>query len=87
MQNLTLKFVIHLFMNSKSAINKKANIENMRKAIDQFHGQCVLQILMLTRKCIILNYIPHETITCDDRDPTWINKDIKELIDEKNQAY
>ena len=36
---------------------------------------------------IIRNYIPHETITCDDRDPHSINKDIKELIHEKNQAY
>ena len=36
---------------------------------------------------IILNDVPHETITCDDRDPPWINKDIKELIHEKNQAY
>ena len=26
-------------------------------------------------------------IICDDRDPPWINKDIKELIHEKNQAY
>ena len=40
-----------------------------------------------TIKNIIRNYIPHETITCDDRDPPWIIKDIKELIHEKNQAY
>ena len=40
-----------------------------------------------TIKNIILNYIPHETITCDLRDPPWINEDIKELIHEKNQAY
>ena len=40
-----------------------------------------------TIKNIILNDVPHETITCDDRDPPWINKDIKELIHEKNQAY
>ena len=39
-----------------------------------------------TIKNIILNYIPHETITCVDRDPPCINKDIKELIHEKNQA-
>ena len=38
-------------------------------------------------KNIIRNYTPHETITCDDRDPPWTNKDIKELIHEKNQAY
>ena len=40
-----------------------------------------------TIKNITRNYIPHETITCDDRDPPWIKKDIKELIHEKNQAY
>ena len=33
------------------------------------------------------NYIPHETITCDDRDPAQINKDIKQLILDKNHAY
>ena len=37
-----------------------------------------------TIKNIVQNYIPHETITCVDRDPPWINKDIKELIHEKN---
>ena len=39
-----------------------------------------------TIKNIIRNYIPYETITCDDRDPRWLNKDIKELIHEKNQG-
>ena len=32
------------------------------------------------------NQVPHETITCDDRDPPWINKDIKQLILDKNHA-
>ena len=39
-----------------------------------------------TLKNIIRNYIPHEAITCDDKDPPSINKDIKKLIHEKNQA-
>ena len=30
---------------------------------------------------------PHETIACDDKDPTWFNKNIKQLIQEKNNAY
>ena len=30
-----------------------------------------------TIRNIIRYYIPHETVTCDDRDPTCINKDIK----------
>ena len=32
-----------------------------------------------TIKSIMSNYIPHETIICNDRDPPWINKDAKQL--------
>ena len=35
-------------------------------------------------KDILCNFIPHETVTCDDRDPSWINSKIKGLIQEKN---
>ena len=38
-------------------------------------------------KTILSNYIPHETITCDNRGSPWINKNIKKLILEKKQAY
>ena len=30
-----------------------------------------------TVKNVILNYIPYEAISGDDRDPPWINKNIK----------
>ena len=33
------------------------------------------------------NYIPHETITCDDRDTPWINSKIKQLIQEIDNTY
>ena len=36
---------------------------------------------------IIQNFIPHETIICDDRDPPWINKEINKLMLEKNLAF
>ena len=39
-----------------------------------------------TMKNILCNFIPHETVTCDDRDPPWINSKIKGLIQEKNIA-
>ena len=38
-------------------------------------------------KNIMPNYISDETITCNDRDPPWIKKDIKQLILDKNHAY
>ena len=46
-----------------------------------------VNLLNKTIKNIIGNYIPHETITYGDWDPPWINKDIKDLIYEENQAY
>ena len=33
------------------------------------------------------NDLPHETTICNDRDPPWINKDIKQLILDKHHAY
>ena len=40
-----------------------------------------------TIKNIIYIYIPHQTITSDDRYPLWINKNIKQLILDKDHAY
>ena len=40
-----------------------------------------------TAKNILSNYILHETITCDDKDPTWFNKNIEQLIREKNNTH
>ena len=31
---------------------------------------------------IMKNFIPHETVVCDDKDPPWFNKRIKTLIQE-----
>ena len=36
-----------------------------------------------TIKNILSNFIPHETITFDDRDPPWMNSQVKHLIDER----
>ena len=44
-------------------------------------------MLNKTIKNIMSNYIPHETITRHDRDPPWINKDIKQLTLDKDYAY
>ena len=40
-----------------------------------------------TIKNIFSNFIHHDKVTCDDRDPPWINKNIKQLIQEKNNTY
>ena len=33
------------------------------------------------------NLVSHETVTCDYRDPPWINNNIKQLVQEKNNTY
>ena len=36
-----------------------------------------------TRSNVLNNYIPHETIICDDQDPPWINNKVKKALQEK----
>ena len=36
---------------------------------------------------IVRNFIPHETVLCDDRDPPWFNNKIKSLIQEKKITF
>ena len=68
----------------------------IRRAIDQFDWVRALSNVNVDEKVyfftktllnIIQNFIPHETIICDDRDPPWINKEIKKLMVEKNLAF
>ena len=76
--------------------NEKVNVDHIRRSIDEFSWErCFANISVnnkvhmfnKTIKNIMSNYIPHETIICDDRDSPWINKDIKQLILDKNHAY
>ena len=73
---------------------KQANIELIRQAIDNFDWNRALDNVSPNRQVsifndtilnIISNFIPHETILCDDRDPPWINSKIKKVIREKNK--
>ena len=75
---------------------ERANTELMRRAIDQFDWLRALSNVNVDEKVyfftktllnIIQNFIPHETIICDDRDPPWINKEIKKLTVEKKLVF
>ena len=43
-----------------------------------------VRLFKLTIKNILCNFIPHETVTCDDRDFPWITRKTKGLIQKKN---
>ena len=68
---------------------ERANAELIGRVIDQFDWSRALsnanveeKVYFITKTLlnIIQNFIPHETITCDDRHPPWVNKEIKTLI-------
>ena len=74
----------------------QTNVDHIRKAVDLFlwkknikisqHKQYVFLLNKMVKN-MISNYNPHETVTFDDRDPLWINKNIKQLILEKNEMH
>ena len=74
----------------------KTSIDHTTKAMNGFQWKKLfpnmnvndmVHLFNRTIKNILRNLIPHETITCDDRDPPWINSSIRRLIQDKNEAY
>ena len=64
---------------------QQANTDHIRKALEQYPWEREFQnlntnemVLLFNKtvKNVLSNYIPHETIICDDRDPPWINKNV-----------
>ena len=75
---------------------QKANVDQIRKAIREFpwdnHFANISvneQVQLFTQifHNITSNYIPHETITYDDRNLPWGDKKIKKMILHKNRAF
>ena len=73
-----------------------ANTELIKRAISEFNWQraCLntavdekVGIITKTVFNIISNFIPHETILCNDKDPPWFNKKIRTVIKEKNMTF
>ena len=74
-------------------MNARYGIINMQiliKSNEQLNGFLLKnysEISALMKSSILSNYIPYETITCDHREPPWINNKIKQLIQEINNTY
>ena len=75
---------------------ERRTTELIRRTIDQFDWLRAFSNFNVDKKVyfftrmllnVIQNFIPQETIICDDRDPLWINKEIKKLMIEKNLAF
>ena len=74
----------------------RTNVDLIRRAIDLFDRDKTLRLNEVDKQVsifsdilmnIMQNFVPNETIIHDDRNPPWINKEIKQLIEQKNQFY
>ena len=74
----------------------RANSDLIRRAIDPSEWDKALRINDVDKQVAIFsetlmnimqNFVPNATIICDDRDHPWMNKEIKQLIEQKNQFY
>ena len=68
---------------------KKANTGLIYRAINEFDWENSflhknideqLKIFNVTIMNIFKNFIPDKVITCDDRDPPWLNEEVKNFI-------
>ena len=70
------KFFLSTFVSSMPV-----NLNQQRGTVGVFNNRnipiCEMEMVSLLNKTITnipSNYIPHERITCDDKDPPWFNK-------------
>ena len=74
---------------------KDANIDLIRRAINGFNWTRAFSNTSFNEKVdifnntilnILSNFIAHEILTYDDKDPLWFNKKIKGIIHEKKKC-
>ena len=96
LQNLICLFCIHHLTKELLGFNEKANPGLIRRVINKLDWTRALSNVSIDKKVcystetllyIIHNFIPHERIVCNNRDPPWVNGKIKNLINEKTLAY
>ena len=75
---------------------KKADSKNIRKALDSVNWERLFDQLDINAQVaafnetilnVFRNYVPNKHITIDDKDPVWMNRNIKTKIKEKNTSY
>ena len=84
MLNLTYKLYTPLLI---ELIRRAINGFNWTRAFSNTSVNEKVNIFNNTILNILSNFIPHEILTCDDKDPPWFNKKIKGIIQEKNNAF
>ena len=96
MQNLTWKFTFPLPYEREIWEHGQGNTELIWREVHEFNWQRAFNNLNINERVsffnksilnIVSNFIPHETVICDERDRPWINTRIKTLINDKKILY
>ena len=74
----------------------QGSTELIRRAVHEFNRQRAFSNLNINEGVsffnktilnIVSNFVPHETVICDERDPPWLNTRMKNLINDKEILY
>ena len=60
---------------------------NWERLFDQLEINAQVAAFIETILNVFQNYVPNKYITIDNKDPVWMNKNIKTKIKEKNTFY
>ena len=60
---------------------------NWGKLLGNKNVDCQVLILNDVILNVFKNFVPNKYITCDDKDPVWMNENIKSKIKAKNKLY
>ena len=82
-----LREIRHYREANKGLIRRVINEFNWKRAFSNTSVNENVDFINRTILNILSNFIPHEVIKCDGKDPPWFNNRIKTLIQEKNGTY
>ena len=78
---------VHYFLANIDLIQRDTEQFSWEKSFRNLKINVMVFLFNKTIKKNISNFIPHETVTCDDRGSPWINNNIKQLIQEKSDTH
>ena len=81
------RLVWHYQQTDTDLIKRATELLDREKSLSNLDVNKEVSVFNETIMNIFENFIPHETITCNDKDPPWMNKQIETLFAEKNALY
>ena len=81
----TLQAISMVSASKTDLIKRAIELFDWEKSLFNLDVNKQVSVFSETIMNIFGNFIPHETITCNDKDPPWMNKQIKTLIAEKKR--